>query len=320
MKVLVIGASGAVGRQVVPQLVAEGHEVVATFRSHPPSVPSDGVSRRQLDLLDAAATTRLVAEERPEAIMHQATALSGLGNNLRRFDALFAVTNRLRTAGTATLLSAARAHGSPRLIVQSFCGWPWASTGGPVKSETDRLDPAPPRAFRQTFGALVELERLVLGYPNGVVLRYGGLYGPGTSLGNGGVQIEAIRRGRLPLVGDGGGVWSFLHTVDAASAALAALHRGGGIYNVVDDEPARVAEWLPELARLVGGPAPRKVPMWLARLVAGDGLVRLMTAVRGSSNAKVRGELGWSPRWPSWREGFAAEVGVVAAARPSETR
>ncbi len=320
MRVLVVGATGAVGRQVVPQLRADGHDVVATYCSHPPPDPPEGVSYRRLDLLEGDAAAGLIAEYRPDAIIHQATALSGLGNNLRRFDHMFAATNRLRTVGTAALVSAARANGTPRLIVQSFCGWPWQPTGGPVKTEADQLDPDPPRAFRLTFAALVELERLVAGYPNGVVLRYGGLYGPGTSLGDGGAQIEAIRKGWLPLVGDAGGVWSFLHTRDAASAAVAALHRGHGVYNVVDDHPAPVVDWLPELARLTGGPAPRRIPVWLGRLVGGDGLVRLMTTVRGSSNAKVRAELGWSPRWPSWRDGFAAEMGATSAARPAGSR
>lgn len=315
MTVLVVGASGVVGRQLVPQLVAAGHPVVATFRSHSPADLPDGAVARQLDLLDLSATSRLVAEVEPEAIIHLATALSGLGNNLRRFDAAFAVTNRLRTDGTAVLASAGRAAGCPRLIVQSFCGWPWQPTGALVKTETDQLDPDPPAAFRRTFAALVELERLVCGYPGGVALRFGGLYGPGTSLGVGGAQTDAVRRGWLPLVGDAGGVWSFLHTVDAASAAVAAVRRGTGIVNIVDDHPAPVAEWLPELARLVGGPSPRRVPVWLGRLMGGDGLVRLMTQVRGSSNAKAAAELDWRPAWSSWRDGFAADLAVPQRGR-----
>lgn len=311
-KVMVVGASGVVGRQLVPQLVAAGHEVIATTSQTRTRDPVASVRWRSLDLLNRAAVIRLVAEERPDAIIHQATALKHLGNNLRRFDASFARTNQLRTAGTSNLIAAAQA-GSPRLIAQSFCGWPWAARGGPVKVETDPLDPHPPAGFRRTFAALGELEELVGGYPGGVVLRYGGLYGPGTSLGVGGPQTEAIRKGLLPIVGSGSGVWSFLHVADAAAAAVTALGCGVGTYNIVDDDPAPVAVWLPQLARLVGGPRPRRVPVWVGRLVGGEGLVRLMTQVRGSSNTKARHELGWAPRYPSWRDGFAAELSAGGA-------
>ena len=312
-KVLVVGATGVVGRQLLPQLVAAGHQVVATSRSVADGV--DGpVTWRRLDLLDADAVRRLVAEERPDAIIHQATALSRIGNNLRRFDHYFETTNRLRTAGTATLIEAAEAYGRPRLIVQSFCGWPAAAVGGPVKTEEDPLDPDPPKQVRRTLAAIKDLERQVSGYANGVVLRYGGLYGPGTSLNPGGPQFEAVRRGWLPQVGDGAGVWSFVHTVDAAAAAVAALDRGRGTYNIVDDEPAPVAVWLPELSRLLGAPTPRRVPVWLGWLIGGDALVRMMTQLRGSSNAKAKAELGWVPRFPSWRQGFAAELETAVTA------
>ena len=311
-KVLVVGATGVVGRQLLPQLVAAGHRVVATSRQA--SERTDGaVTWRRLDLLDAPTAQRLVAEERPDAIIHQATALSRIGNNLRRFDSYFATTNRLRTAGTATLIEAAEANGRARLIVQSFCGWPATRVGGPIKTEDDPLDPDPPKAVRRTLDAIKELERQVTGYANGVALRYGGLYGPDTSLNPGGPQFDAVRRGWLPQVGDGGGVWSFVHTADAAAAAVAALERGRGIYNIVDDEPAPVAVWLPELARLIGAPMPRRVPVWVGRLIGGEALVRMMTEVRGSSNAKAKAELGWVPRFPSWREGFAHELGTVRA-------
>ena len=228
-KVLVVGATGVVGRQLVPQLVAAGHQVVATSRqASRERQPTAPVTWRRLDLLDAPAARRLVAEEQPDAIIHQATALSRIGNNLRRFDTYFATTNRLRTAGTATLIEAAEANGRPRLIVQSFSGWPAAAVGGPIKTEDDPLDPDPPKQVRRTLHAIKELERQVSGYANGVVLRYGGLYGPGTSLNPGGPQFEAVRKGWLPQVGDGGGVWSFVHTADAAAAAVAALDRGPG--------------------------------------------------------------------------------------------
>ena len=316
MLVLVVGASGVVGRQLVPQLLDAGHAVVSTTRSSPPPAAAERLEHRRLDLLDVAAVTALVHEVRPDAIVHQATALSRLTNNLRRFDSLFALTNQLRTAGTANLIAASRDCGWPRLLVQSFCGWPWACVGGPVKTEDDPLETDPPKAFRSTLQAIVDLEQQVLSdHPSGVVLRYGGLYGPGSSLTRG-PQFDAVRKGWFPLIGTGAGIWSFVHTVDAASATVAALTRGSGLYNIVDDDPAPVSEWLPEMARLAGGPPPRRVPAWVGWLAGGDGLVRMMTQVRGSSNAKARAELGWRPRYPSWRQGFAAEFGqaTVSAA------
>lgn len=306
MQVLVVGATGVVGRQLVPQLQGGGHRVVAASRSGREVPPA--VEHRRLDLLDADAVLGLVRELEPAAIIHEATALSGLGNNVRRFDRLFALTNRLRTEGTASLIAAAYDVGVPRLLVQSFCGWPWAQVGGPVKEEDDPLDDDPAPAFRQTFRALRELEERVAGYPNGVVLRYGALYGPGTSLDADGAQLKAIRRRQIPLIGSADGVWSFVHVADAAAATAAALDKGEGTYNVVDDDPAPVRVWLPELAAVLGAPPPRRAPVWVARLAGGDGLVRMMTTVRGSSNRKARAELGWSPRYPSWREGFVAEL------------
>jgi len=308
MRILIVGATGVVGRQLVPRLVAAGHGVLATARTAP-GTPFAGARFEALDLLDARAVADCVDRERPDAIIHQATALAGLGNNLRRFDAMFTMTNRLRTEGTATLVRAANALGTgPRLVVQSFCGWPSAPVGGPVKTETDPLDRRPPRAFRHTFAALRALEETVTDYPGGVVLRYGALYGPGASLSSGGAQVEALRAGKFPLIGKAGGIWSFLHVADAADAAVSALARGQGIYNIVDDDPAPVSEWLPELARMMGARPPRHLPVWLARLVGGEGLVRMMTSVRGSSNRKAKTELNWFPAHPSWRDGFAADL------------
>lgn len=308
MKVLVVGATGAVGRPLVPLLVRAGHEVVAAARK-PASAQPAGVETRSLDLLDSAAVTDAVNDVEPDAIIHQATALTRLGNNLRKFDEAFATTNRLRTDGTRALVEAGLTlPTTPRLVVQSFCGWPWAPTGGPVKTEDDALDPDPAPAFRQTLAAIKELERLVGQYPDGVTLRYGALYGPGTSLTDGGAQIEAVRARKFPLVGNADAVWSFLHVEDAAAAAVAALTRGHGVYNVVDDHPVRVGEWLSEIARITGSPDPRRVPTWVARLAGGRGLVHMMTQARGSSNTKARRELDWQPSYPDWESGFETEL------------
>lgn len=308
MRVLVVGATGVVGRPLVRTLVRDGHEVVASARRAPGSAAT-GARFEVLDLLDRADVARVVRLVRPHAIVHQATALKALGNNLRRFDADFRTTNRLRTEGTRALIMAAdELDTPPRLIVQSFCGWTWAPTGGPVKTEEDAVDPRPAPAFRQAFAALMQLEDLVARYPEGVALRYGTLYGPATSLTEGGAQIEAIRERRFPLVGPATGIWSFLHVDDAADAAAAALEAGRGIYNVVDDAPVAVAEFLPELAEMCSAPPPRHVPVWSARLAGGRGLVHMMVTARGSSNAKAKRDLGWAPGRASWRDGFAKDL------------
>ncbi len=315
MRVLVVGATGVVGSPLVRALSAEGHSVVATSRN-PKGMALPEVTVKALDLLDPAATSRLVADTKPDVVIHQATALTGLGNNVRRFDAAFATTNRLRVEGTTALIEAGRRMSTPpRLVVQSFCGWPWAPEGGPVKSENDPLDPHPAPAFQRTFAALVEMERLVTGYENGTIVRYGALYGAGTSLGPGGDQIEAIRKRAFPLIGDSDAVWSFLHVEDAADAAIAAMHGPRGVYNIADDTPVRLGEWLVEVARMLGAPEPRRVPVWLARLVGGQGLVHMMTTARGSANAKAKAELGWEPRHSDWREGFSAMLASASANR-----
>ena len=317
MRIFVAGGSGVVGRNLIPALVERGHEVVATTTSAAKTKELERRGARPvvLDLLDADAVRAAVADARPDCVVHQATALSGR-LSLRRFDASFAQTNRLRTRGTANLLTAAEASGSARFVAQSFTGWPNAREGGPVKTEADPLDPDPPAAARETLGAIRWLEAAVSGAHGieGVVLRYGALYGPGTSVSARGGRVEAVRRRRFPLVGDGGGVWSFLHVGDAASATVAAIEgRGAGVFNVVDDEPAAVAEWLPYLARVVGADPPRRLPVWVARLAIGEQGVAMMTQARGSSNARARRELGWEPVYASWRDGFARGLDEGAA-------
>ena len=310
MKVLVAGATGALGKQLVPRLVANGHEVVGITRSESKLdlLRSLGATGVVADVLDPDQTARAVAEAEPEAIVHQLTALSG-AIDLRHFDRTFAVTNRLRTEATDHLLAAGRAVGVRRFVAQSYAGWPFARVGGPVKTEGDPLDPTPPGAMRQTLDAIRYVERAVAGadWLDGLVLRYGGFYGPGTSLGpDGGEQLDMIRGRKFPVVGDGGGIWSFIHIEDAADATVAAVMRGRpGIYNIVDDDPAPVAEWLPAAADAVGAPPPRHVPRWLGRIVAGEAATVMMTEVRGASNEKAKRELGWQPRHASWREGFA---------------
>jgi nucleoside-diphosphate-sugar epimerase len=310
MKVLVAGATGALGRQLVPRLVADGHEVVGITRSESKRgvVEAAGATAVVADVLDSDQAARAVAETEPELIIHQLTALSG-SIDLRHFDRTFAMTNRLRTEATDHLLAAGRAVGARRFIAQSYAGWPFARSGGPVKTEDDPLDPTPPGAMLETLDAIRYLESAVTGADGleGLVLRYGGFYGPGTSLGpDEGEQLELIRKRKFPVVGDGAGVWSFIHIEDAAEATVAAVTRGRpGIYNIVDDEPAPVAEWLPAAAAALGAKPPRHVPRWLGRIVAGEAATVMMTEVRGASNEKAKRELGWQPRHASWREGFA---------------
>jgi nucleoside-diphosphate-sugar epimerase len=307
MKVFVAGAAGAVGKRLVPLLAERGHEVVGLTRSakHANRVRKLGARPVVADALDADAIGRAVGEAEPDVVVHQATALTGV--DPRHFERDFASTNRLRIEGTDNLLAAARAVGARRFVAQSFAGWTFAREGGPVKDEGDPLDPAPAREMSAALDAIRHLERAVTEAAEleGIVLRYGGFYGPGTGISAGGEHVEMVRRRRFPIVGDGGGVWSFVHIDDVAGATLAAIEHGRrGIYNVVDDEPAAAAEWLPALAEAAGAKPPRRVPAWLARPLAGEASVVMMTDIRGASNAKARRELGWEPRWPSWREGF----------------
>jgi nucleoside-diphosphate-sugar epimerase len=270
------------------------------------------------DGLDATAVRTAVLSVRPDIIIDQMTDLSGV-TDFRHFDRAFAVTNRLRTQGTDFLLAAAREAGVKRFIAQSFCGWTFARTGGSVKTEADELDPDPPQELRRTLEAIQYLERTVTNSanPEGIVLRYGSFYGPGTGM-LAPAMIDQLRRRRVPLIGDGAGWWSFVHVDDAASATVAAIDRGtaGNTYNIVDDEPAEVREWLPALAGMLGAKPPLHVPAWIGRLVAGEHMVSMMTQVRAGSNAKAKRQLGWQPAHPSWRFGVA-EIASQSFARQS---
>jgi len=308
MKIFVAGATGNVGSRLIPLLVDRGHQVVGTTRT---AAKADRLTRvgaepMIVDGLDRDGLTAAVAKAEPDVVVHQMTALS-VSFDMRRIDQVFATTNRLRTEGTDILLAAARSAGVRKVVAQSFAGWPYARVGGPVKTEEDPLDPSPPARLRGTLDAIRHLESAVLsaGDIQGVVLRYGGFYGPQSSISPDGEIVAMVRKRRFPIVGDGAGVWSFVHLDDVATATAAAIERGTpGLYNIVDDEPARVADWLPVLAAAAGAKPPRHVPVWLGRLAVGPQGVAMMTEIRGASNAKAKRELGWQLNHPSWREGF----------------
>ncbi len=315
MRVFVAGASGAIGTRLVAQLIDAGHEVIGTHNS-----PSSGERLRalgakpvRLDLLDAGAVRRAVLESEPEAIVHEATALADVKFG-RRMDKVTARTNELRTKGTDALLAAAWEAGVRRFVAQSVAAFSrYAREGGPIKSEDDPVDPMPPKYMRQAAAAMTHLEQAVTDF-GGVALRYGTFYGAADD-----GTIEPVRKRQFPIVGDGGGIWSWIHLDDAAGATVLALaHDGPAIYNIVDDEPAPVREWLPVLAESLGAKPPRHLPIWLARPLAGEFVVVLSTEARGASNAKAKRELGWTPAHPSWREGFAAVYGpeTPLGARP----
>jgi len=312
MRVLVVGATGAVGLRLVPQLIAAGHSVVGTTRTAAKVeiIKRMGAEPAIADGLDAPGIRGVVIAAKPDVIVDQMTDLAAV-TDLRHFDRAFATTNRLRTQGTDFLLAAAREAGVSRFIAQSFCGWTYGRGGEEIKTEVDALDPDPPQELRRTLEAIQYLEGAVTGSenPEGIVLRYGSFYGPDTGMLSR-AMIDQLRRRRVPLIGGGGGRWSFIHVDDAASATVAAVERGkpGNIYNIVDDDPAEVSEWLPALAAMVGARSPIRVPAWLGRLFAGEHLVSMMTEVRAGSNAKARQELGWRPAHPSWRQGFAEVV------------
>jgi nucleoside-diphosphate-sugar epimerase len=301
MRVFVTGASGAIGRFLVPQLIDAGHDVIGTYRS-PASADllrTLGAKPLPLDLLDARAVRTAVLENEPEAIVHQATALANAKFG-RDMDEVLAGTSELRTAGTDALLAAAQEAGVRRFVAQSFVPNRYAREGGPVKTEDDPVDPTPPSNFARTAAALGHLEQAVTDF-GGIALRYGAFYGADND-----ALIGPVRKRQFPIVGQGGGIWSWIHLEDAAAATVLALeHDGPAIYNIADDEPAPVREWLPVLAEALGAGPPRRIPTWLARLLAGKAVVVMSTEARGASNAKAKRELGWTLRYPSWRQGFA---------------
>ena len=308
MRVFVAGAGGAIGRRLVRLLVHAGHSVTGMTRSENKAgaIRSAGAEPVIADALDGAAVQAAVMRARPEAIVHELTAIPAM-LDFRHLAEQFEPTNRLRTAGTDNLIAAAQSAGVRRMVAQSYAGWPYARVGGRVKTEEDPLDPNPPAALRNSIRAIQHVESAVprARGMEGLVLRYGGFYGPGNTLGEGGAMLNEVRRRRVPVIGGGTGIWSFVHIEDAARATLTAVERGRpGVYNIVDDEPAPVSEWLPTLARIVGAKPPLRLPAWIGRLAIGEAGVMMMTQARGASNDKAKRELGWRPIWASWRDGF----------------
>lgn len=309
MKVFVAGASGAIGRQLIPRLIASGHKVHGMTRSESKrtllhelgAVPvvADALERDQVAVALAAAE--------PDVVIHELTAIGDLDTRHMEHD--FAATNRLRTEGTDYLIAAARAIGVKRFIAQSHIA-AYARTGGPLKSEDDPFDDAPAGAMRANADAMRHLETAVLGAAGieGIVLRYGWFYGSGTSMAKSGPTADLVRQRKFPIVGNGTAIWSFVHVADAADATVAAVDRGSrGIYNIVDDDPAPVSEWLPEFASELGAKKPVHVPRFIGWLFAGEAGVVMMTKLRGATNAKAKRELGWQPAHPSWRKQLSAE-------------
>jgi len=316
MRIFVAGATGAVGRELVPALIAGGHQVTGLTRS---PAKADMIKRMGgqpvvADALDTAAVTSALRAAEPEVLVDELTDLSGLAD-FRYFDRGFAATNRLRTEGTDVLLGAARAAGVRRFIAQSFCGWTVSRTAGPIKSEADPRGSDPPTELRRTLDAMRYLEQTVTAssVPEGIVLRYGSFYGENTGI-LAPAMIDQLRHRRVPVIGDGAGWWSFIHVADAASATITAIERGqpGQAYDIVDDEPAQVKDWLPRLAQMVGAKPPLHVPTWIGRLLAGEHMVVMMTQVSGSANERAKRELDWRPAHPSWREGFPQALRLSA--------
>jgi nucleoside-diphosphate-sugar epimerase len=315
MKIFVAGSTGVIGRNLLPLLLESGHDVMALSRTSEKAreLEALGAKAALADALNKDDLTAAIRKAEPEVIINELTALVGNETgNFKKFDEEFALTNRFRTEVTDTMLAAGRMVGTRRFIAQSFCGWPFAPQGGPIKTEEDPLDPNPPASFSKSLAAIRYQEDTLRRATDlqALALRYGLLYGPGTGIAKDSAIIKLVRKRRMPIVGDGAGVWSFTHVSDAARATAAAVSRGEpGIYNVVDDEPAPVSTWLPVLAAAVGAKPPRKVPVWLARLAIGDGGVAMMTTMRGGANAKAKRELGWQPIYSSWRRGFVEGLG-----------
>jgi nucleoside-diphosphate-sugar epimerase len=305
MRVFVAGATGVIGQFLVPGLISAGHEVTASTRSPAKAgqLSQQGAVPVIIDGLDRDAVLRAVTAARPEVIVHQMTSLTNL-RNFRHFDKDFAVTNELRSKGTDYLLEAAAQAGARRFLAQSFVGWTNGWSGSQVTTEQDPLDPHPLAITATGLAAIRHLENAVPAeVPEGLVLRYGVLYGHGAS----DAMLEAVRKRQLPVIGGGTGIWSFTEVTDAAAATVAAVTRGApGIYNVVDDDPAPVAQWLPYLASSIGAKPPMHAPAWLGRVLGGEMAVSMMTQMRGASNEKAKRDLGWSPAYPSWRDGFPA--------------
>ena len=325
MKILVAGATGAIGRPLLVKLAERGHEVTGMTRSESKRKEIEWLGAESVvaDALDPEAVAKVVASVDPEVIVHELTSI-GPDLDLRNPDKSFGPTNRLRTEATDHLLSAARANGVRRFVAQSFAPLIYERTGSLIKNEDDPVDANPPKGMRQTSEAVRYLEKAVTGAEGieGIVLRYGGFYGLGTSMDpRDGEQLEEIRKRRFPIVGGGGAVWSFIHVDDGAEATADAVEKGQpGIYNIVDDRPAPVRDWLPRVAEAIGAKPPRRLPKWLARVFAGETGVMMMTEMRGSSNTKARRELGWQPRHPAIWEAIArerAEVEADAAVRPA---
>jgi nucleoside-diphosphate-sugar epimerase len=308
MRVFLAGATGAIGQRLVPMLIDAGHEVVGTTTT-PSKVDGlrlAGAMPVVLDGRDGEAVRSAVLDARPDVVVHQMTALGG-NLDMRRFAESFTVTNRLRTDTTDYLIEAAAEAGAHRFVAQSFAGWPNEQRGGPIKTEDDPINTNPPGAVRETLEAILHVEEVTTSTPgiDGLALRYGGFYGPGQALGKGGAMFDGVTARQVPIVGRGSGIWSFVHIDDAAMATALAVDRGApGVYNIVDDDPAPVSEWLPYLADALGAKPPRRVPVWLARLIVGEPLVSMMTKLRGSSNVKAKRELGWVLEYPTWRKGF----------------
>jgi 2-alkyl-3-oxoalkanoate reductase len=321
MKVFVAGATGVVGKRLVPLLVSSGFEVTGSARSAEKErwLRQVGAQPVVVDALDRSAVMQAVLRAEPEIVVHELTGLTD-AKSFKRFDDEFALTNRLRTEGTDHLLEAARAAGTKRFIAQSYGNWNYERTGSGLKTEDDPFDPDPPANQRKTLEGIVYLEQAITGARDieGIALRHANHYGPGTGLGLDGELVELIRKRRLPVIGSGAGVWSFIHVDDLAQATIAAIEHGkpGAIDNVVDDEPVPAATWIPGLAEAVGAKPPRHIPVWLGRLAAGEVGVSMMTQIRGTSNAKAKLELGWEPRYKSWRDGFRTGLGNVPIPAP----